>query len=214
MASEVQIANWAAVKVGADRMLSLADDKPFARTINAIYSMVRDAELQRCRWRFAIKRTQLSADADAPSWGYGTQYTLPSDYLALVQVGQYYVRPLTKSQGPWTVEGKKLLTDLGAPLRLVYVSRVEDTGQFHPLFVDCLSSRLAAEAIVATKDNQTKLQAMRDGYKESLMEAARVDALEVPPDELPLGTWLESREGTFGQVQAGDYPYGSGYLVL
>ena len=215
MASETEIANWAIIKMGGDRVLSMGDDTPTGRLMTRLFPLVRNAELQRGRWRFAIKRAQLLADATAPEWGYAYAYTLPADYLALVQAGEFYVRTLSKSQAPWSIEGRKLLTDINAPLRTRYVSLVTDAGQFHPLFVECLACKLAAEAIVSLKQNAAKLRDLKDSYMDALISAAGVDALESPPDELPLGTWLEAREGAFGSISGNDpFNGSSGFSVI
>jgi hypothetical protein len=53
---------------------------------------VRKAELRKRHWSFAIKRAALPALADAPTWGFGYAYQLPTDYLRLMQVGEFRSR--------------------------------------------------------------------------------------------------------------------------
>lgn len=193
--SDIEIANAALTKLGEARILAFTDDSKPARTLNAIYGRLRDAELSRCRWKFAIKRDTLPALATAPAWGFTYAYQLPSDYLSLVQVNDYYLAPRTPQAPLWTIESGQLLTDLQAPLRIRYVRRPDSSGAFHPLFVEALACRLAAEAAEALTQSSTKREAMLKDYREAVLEAARVDAMEVPPDVLPWGSWLESREG-------------------
>jgi hypothetical protein len=149
--------------------------------MNSMFTAVRDAELRRHRWKFAIKRDRLTADVAAPVWGQQYQYQLPSDYIGLVQVGEFYVRPTSKERGPWQIEGRKLITDLPPQLAIRYVYR--------------FACKLAYEACEALTQSNTKKADALTAYKSAMDEAARADALEIPPEEYPWGSWLESREG-------------------
>ena len=81
MASKVSIANRALVKLGAEPILLLEDDSKRARTIKSMFDEVRRAEIRRHRWKFAIKRDELVALAEAPKFGYSDQYPLPNDFI-------------------------------------------------------------------------------------------------------------------------------------
>jgi len=193
MASEVSIANRALTKLGADRILLLTDETQAARTINSMYADVRDAEIRRYTWKFSIKRTALSALVSAPAWGFQYQYPLPADYLGLVQVNEYYVRPRDR-KAPWSVEGGNILTDFDAPLKLRYKARIENPALYDPLFVELLACKLAMEACETLTQSGSKYDAATQGYKFALSEAARQDALENPPDEFAWGSFLDARE--------------------
>lgn len=193
MASEVSIANRALTKLGADRILLLSDETQSARTINSMFYDVRDAEIRRYTWKFSIKRASLVALVDAPAWGYDYQYPLPSDYLGLVQVGEFYVRPRDR-KAPWSVEGPNLLCDFEAPLNIRYKSRVENAALFDPLFVEVFACKLAMESCEALTQSSTKADAAAQAYKFALSEAARQDALENPPEEFAWGSFLDARE--------------------
>lgn len=211
MASKVSIANRALTKLGAERVLLLEDDTQQARTLNSMFDDVRDAEIRRHRWKFAIKRAELIALADGPGWGYRFQYPLPNDYLGLIQVGEQYVR--MGRQAPWSVEAGNILTNLQAPLRIRYLSRVENPGLFDPLFVEVLACKLALEACETLTQSPGKKQAAMEEYKFAVSEAVRQDAIENPPDELPQGSWLDVRNGGSDQAAHGatswmSYPSG------
>lgn len=217
--STTDIANRALTKLGEQRVLSLSDDTAAGRTMRSIFEQVRDAELRRSRWNFAMRRASLSALAAAPEWGYAYQYPMPTDFLSLVQVGEFYIRPSTKAKGPWSVEstdsGSAILTDIPAPLLIRYVRRVENSGLFDPLFVEVLACRLAFEACETITQSSSKKEAASQEYKAALSEAARCNAIENPPNDLPHGTWLEAREGVLGVGTVGAYEtYGSGTVIL
>lgn len=205
MASKVSIANRALTKLGAERLLLLSDDTKQGRTLNSMFDDVRDAELRRHRWKFAIKRDSLPALVAEPAWGYRYQYNLPTDYLSLIQANDVYIRPGMKGQALWSVEGRKILTNLPAPLVIRYVARIENTGLYDPLFVEVLACKLALEACEALTQSNTKYQALADAYEFALSEALRQDAIENPPDELPSGSWLDSRgPGDYAAMNTGD----------
>ena len=197
MASKVEIANRALTKLGADRILLLSDLSKEARVMNSMFDTVFDAELRRHRWKFAIKRAALPALADAPAWGYSYAYQLPADFLALVQVNDFYLRGL-KQKAPWSVESGQLLTDYPAPLKVRYIHRLDNISQADALFVEVLACKLAMEACETLTQSMQKREAAFSEYKFAVSEAVRLDAIENPPDELPWGSWFDSREAPAG----------------
>lgn len=213
--SSTDIANRALTKLGEEHILSLTDDRKPARVLNGMFAQVRDAELRRNYWNFALKRSQLVALTAAPDWGYAYQYPLPNDFLALVQVGEFYCRPGTKHKGAWTIEGTDtggsvILTDMLGPLKIRYVKRVENSGLFDPLFVETFACKLAFEACEALTQSSSKKESAGKEYLNALRDAVRADAIELPPDEFPTATWILARE-SFVDVVAADY-FPSGYV--
>jgi hypothetical protein len=211
------ICNYALAKLGDEPILGLTDDSKRAKLMNRIYDQVRDAELRRHRWKFSILRAQIMALVAAPDWGYAYQYPLPSDFLQLIQVNDIYLRPLTKATPPWSVEGGKILTNLTAPLKIRYVAQVVNAGLYDPLFVEILACKLAIEGCETLTQSDTKASRAADQYAFSLKEAKRQDAIENPPDELPWGSWLASREGDIylgGGVAGNVTDFASGVTVI
>jgi hypothetical protein len=194
MSSKVSIANRAAAKLGDDRILLLTDDTKTARTINGMFDEVRDAELRRYHWKFAITRDALPALAAAPAWGFAYQYPLPADYLGMVQVNDYILRG-NKQKPPFSIESGRILTDYSAPLKIRYIQRIENTALYDPLFVELFACKLAMESCETLTQSEAKYNRCAEAYKFALSEAIRQDAIEKAPDELPWGTWLESRGG-------------------
>lgn len=211
-----EIANYALSKLGEEPILLLTDNTKPARLMNRLFTQVRDAELRRCRWKFSLKRASLSALVEVPDWGYSTKYPLPADFLALVQVNDIYIRPLTKQQAPWSVEEGHILTDLPAPLKIRYVYRVTNPGLFDPLFTEVLACKLAMEAGETLTQSESKRARAADEFKFALSEAKRQDAIENPPDEFPWGSWLTSREGEnfLGQADGSVITLPSGITVI
>jgi hypothetical protein len=198
MASQTAICNRALTKLGAARILTITDDVKAARELNSMWDIVRDAELRRNLWNFAMARASLAALADAPAWGFTYQFQLPSDFVRIVQVGEfYYISSLTDyrtmPEAPFQVEGLRLLTDYTAPLKIRYVQRIEDTAQWDALFVEAFASRLAYECCEAITQSSTKKEEVWMDYKQAIREAKLVDAIENPPEPLPDDAWVLAR---------------------
>lgn len=198
MASQVEIANRALTKVGEQRILSLSDDVKAAREINSMWDIVRDAELRVRIWKFSTARDSLAALVTTPAWGYDYEYQLPSDFLRILQVGEYYpgvslsdYRNADESE--WRVEGRKILTNKAAPLKIRYVSRIEDTGQWDAAFTEAFACRLAAEVAEPLTQSNTKRELAWQEYKQAISMAVRANAIEDPPQPIPDSEWVMAR---------------------
>lgn len=214
LTSNTQLANLALSKLGDQRIADMADTSKPAKEVNAIFDHVRDAELRRYNWRFALARAALSASATAPPWGYRYAYPVPGDMLRLVQVGEAYVRA-GRPTPEWQLEGREVLTNLPAPLRVRYVRRVEDPAQFDALFVEALACRLAYELAESLTQSASKKEAAERAYLRAIDDAARCDSLEVLPIAYGGTTYAEDAYSDApGGTWEGDPPfYGSGFVV-
>ena len=197
--SDVAIVNLALTKLGEARITSLDDDLKPARTMKAIYEMIRDAELRRRKWRFSIRRTALPALTETPAFGYANAYQLPADCLKILMVGDMApgvdlsdVRTGFDTE-LYSLEGRQILTDLAAPLSLRYQSRVTDPTQFDATFVAALASRLAYEACEDLTQSSSKKQDAANDYRTAIREAVAANAIEVAPTPLADDSWLLSR---------------------
>jgi len=198
MASQVDICNYALTKLGEKRIISLSDNTPASNALSAIYSLTLDDLLRSYNWNFAIKRVQLAADSAVPAYDYTLQYTLPSDCLRVVQVGKYYVdqnlSDLIQSEySPYVIEGKKILTDKAAPLRVRYVRRVTNSEEFDSTFVNAFACRLAMEIAEEITQSNTKRDLAARELKQAISTALHSDAIENPPQHRPDGSWMQSR---------------------
>jgi|SRR5579862_476606 len=200
MASSVDIANLSAVMLGAATITSLSDPSKTARTISAVYDMVRDSELRAHRWKFSIQRTTLPALTSVPASGvYNTQYQLPTDFLKELDVGDSYPGldlsdyRTQYSNAAYSIENGMILTNLPAPLSFRYIYRITDTSRYDANFVTAFAAMLAwitCETITSSVDKR-KL-AMRE-YNRALSAAIRANAIESPPEFAADDTWIMSR---------------------
>jgi len=190
MASDVQICNRALQKLGASRITSLTEDSPNARNCNVAYEDLRDRELRGHVWNFAVKRTTLAKDASSPAYTYSNSYTLPSDFLRLLAPDP----ELNYNTLDWVIEGKAIVTDASAPLKIRYIYRVTYPNQMDPLFREALASRIAYELCEPITQSNTKRQLAWEDYRNAIQEARRTNAIEKPVSaEPPRDSWITER---------------------
>lgn len=199
MTSKVAIVNRALTKLGATRIVAITDNTKEAREMAATFDIVRDSELRNNRWSFSIKRAQLAADVTAPLFEYSHRFALPSDYLRALMVGQFWPGlDLTDYRtGPggqdWAIESGYILYNASGPLRLRYISRVEDTALWDSAFVEAFACKLAVETCEAITQSSEKRK-MADGeYQVAIQAAKRAGAIELPPQQIADDTWMIGR---------------------
>jgi hypothetical protein len=196
--SDVSICNRALQILGATAITSLTDNNGKARALNLAFEPVRRAELRRRRWGFAIKRTSLPALSSTPDSDYAHQYQLPNDCVRLVAGGDLtsaadssdYRCP---TAGLYVVEGKRILTNLPAPLAIRYLADITDAASFDSAFVEALAARLAVECCEAITESSQKLQDARLAYRLAIREAGMANAFEKSPEYMAEDSWVTSR---------------------
>lgn len=155
---------------------SLDDNTKAARLLNLHYETTRQSELMKNAWSFAIFRTQLSADPDAPTgdtYGYG--YAVPEDALRVL--------PLTdtgEAEGariPFKQEGGLILTNYSGPRLVRYIGNLTDPADWDPLFVEALAARLAMKIAMPLTNKPSVLQGAQVVYNEAISEARRINSI-------------------------------------
>lgn len=185
MASVVGICNRALQKLGASRITSLNEDSRNARSCNAAFEAVRDAELRAHPWTFSVKRARLPADAAAPVHGYARQFTFPSDCIRLLPPPDPYL--------DWRIEGRKILTDSDAPLDVRYVARVTDPNLYDAEFIEAVASKLAVELCEELTQSNSKQEKCERDYKLAVSRARKSNAFEDTSAQLPADAWVLAR---------------------
>lgn len=184
MASEVQICNRALQRLGAKRIVALTEDSRNGRSCNAAYRDIRDSELRKHPWSFAIKRVQLAKSTTSPTFVKANSFPLPSDFLRLLPLDPESVTNLED----WQIEGRNIVTNDSDPLNVRYVYRVTDPNEMDPLFREALSARLAYELAEEITQSNTKKDESKSSYEEIIFEAKRTNAIErvalIPPEDV------------------------------
>lgn len=195
--SVVEICNRALDLLGAGPIVSLDDPTTSARLCARNYGPARDAVLRSYPWNDAAARVVLAADVTPPAFGFARAFTLPPDCLRVIEVDGEL-----RSAGRWRIEGAKLLTDLGAPLRVRYVRRLTEPGLIGPLLADAIAAQLAAFIAFGITNSTTQAAAMLALRDTMLRQARQVDALEQSQDEsLTADDWVNARFSGYGPIR-------------
>lgn len=187
--SDVSIANLALQKLGAARITTLTEDSRSARSVNACYEHLRDLELRKHKWNFAIKRTTLAPSSVEPEFDYDYAFPLPSDCLRLL--------PPARNSLDWKIESHEgtpsILTNDGNTLEILYIGKITDPTKFDECFVEMLACKIADHCCEELTQSNTKKADVRAEYREALNSAKRMNAFENTSDEPPDDPWYEAR---------------------
>jgi hypothetical protein len=199
MASDINIANRALQKLGAASITSFNQDSTAGRAMNLAYTIVRDAELRRHRWKFSITRQNLAPLSTAPVNGiYSLQYQLPANCLRVLDIGDYWPGADTsdyrnRTTADYSIEGNLILTNIASPLSLRFVQQITNSGMFDSAFTECFAARLAWEVCEQVTQSGEKRKLAMTEYKQALLEAVQSNALESPPDFIADSSWMLAR---------------------
>lgn len=195
MASQLDIANWALMLLGEGRLSSLSDDGAKAENISAGWDMLRDRALRRQAWHFAIQRVELAADVATPAWGFDCYYSLAADVVRPLQISEFYVAPDLSSyrnadSAPFRIEGRKIATSLGAPLKVRWVVNSVAVGEWDASFAALFAAELADYLQPRVVQSDATAQRIASWRMEAMAEAASTNAIEDPPEPLADDTWM------------------------
>lgn len=196
--SDIAIANRALTKLGVARIISFGDNNEQARALQSMYTIVRDSELRAYTWNFSIKRTSLAALVDVPAFDWARQFQMPADCLRLLWAGEFYPGPNLSDFNngkckEYEVEGRMIMSNLPAPLKIRYVAQITDPTLFDPLFGEALACKLAVELAESMTTSSTNRQMAWQEYERAMSKALRSDAIETPTDSIADDTWMLSR---------------------
>lgn len=170
---------------------SLTDSRPIAKWLNRNFETTRDAALSMANWNFALKRSEIPAESDAPAFGWDYAYTLPVDCIRLIPLTQN--GKLEGSPVAHVVEQGRVLTDKAGPLKIRYVARVENYNAYHPLFVEALAARLAFKMAHWLTGKVSYQQVAQGIYENAMNDAWLADAIEGDTPRPADDDWIEAR---------------------
>lgn len=195
MASQLQIANWACTLVAQARLSSLSDSNQNAEIISEQWDFVRDVLLTSSAWNFAIERASLAADSDVPEWGFDYQYSLSADVVRVLQVSETYAGVdlssyRTGDTNLYRVEGRKILTDLGAPLYVKWIVNSKDVGEWAAPFAMLMAADLAVLLNPRANENLQVQQALSQWRMQAWALATSTNAIEQPSEPFADSEWM------------------------
>ena len=184
MASEVDICNMALNEVGENSIMDLSEDSKAGRLCNQFYALTRDMVLRSHPWNFAIKRVELAQLTSTPGFEYNYEFQLPADCLKVQKTDDEF--------DIFKIEGRKLLSN-NAIVKVMYISRVEDTAQFDSLFVEALYLMIASKIVFNLSDNNGLSQVLFAKAESKIRHAKSMDGQEGIVDVVEADQWLNSR---------------------
>lgn len=181
-ATPVSICSNALLLLGDAPIADFAEDSDKARLASNLWPTARDHVLRSHPWNCAIKRVVLSPDVTAPAFDFSQAFTLPSDWLRTLSVGEIGERPSYK------IEGRKILMN-DTVCKLRYVFRNETPATWDSMLVWTMTGVM--RSLFAYPITQSgSLEELIDRVLEQMMKKARsVDGQEDEPeafDESPL----------------------------
>lgn len=192
MASRVDVYNQVRTLLREAKVIaSILDDNKLVDLLNTHWDVCRDALLRQDYWTFARRRALLSADATAPEFGWTYRYLrLPTDMRLIGFTDQGSQKLITI---PHELEGRYILTDQSAPLKVKYITSDASVSEYDPLFVQLLSIDLGMRVAGSLTGKVTHIEIlsqMRQGASEM---ASRINSLEQEDDYAEPDQLTESR---------------------
>lgn len=188
MASDVGIANAALHKLGQAPITAFSENSKAARLASERYAELRDELLYRHPWNFAKMRGSLAASSTTPEWGFAFAFPLPADYIRV-----YVVNGEHPKANKWKVENGSIVTDLPAPLEILYVYRVTDANRMSTGFREALASVLAADWAEDITGDDSVVTDKAGKARIAVARARSNDGQEGTPDNIESDEWINAR---------------------
>lgn len=207
--AKIDICNGALDNLGRDPVTALSEVALLSET----YENVRKFLLESHPWNFALKRAALNEQSTEPLFGWENQYTLPSDFIRLVQTEEeeenapvgdpFYNGHLTvsfKSAFAMTddyriedsTEGKILLSHDDIK-NIIYVFDQQDTTRFSPTFRLLLEKGISAKRAYKITGSKTLAQSEQEEFERMFRLATTVDGQQSKIRPILNSSFLSSR---------------------
>lgn len=190
--SDVAICATALLELGARPINDFDEESENARLCSNLYPWVRDEMLREHPWNFAKRRVLISRDKESPQFGYANQFTLPSDFIRLIEVNDTpFITGIGWPPGYQLENGKILSNETQLRLRYVYANYVPTTwdSSFNRLMIAAMKKALA---YAITRDQAAAANATQE-WAIALKQAKTINGVECPPQEIIGSTFLASR---------------------
>lgn len=195
MASETEVANMAAIKMGASAViLSLDDDRKVARTLKAVWAAERRATIRDGAFNFAARRGTLAQVANVPAaerYPYAAAFELPADALRLIEILNLAAR------ADYQVEGRRVLCDSTGPLYARWSIDVPEPANWDDAFAEAFACRLAWKCGREVQGDDFDTNRAYAEYATAMSGTKRVDARENPPVAQEESDWILARYGAW-----------------
>lgn len=195
--SKLDICNNALLKIGEQILVSLDDGNSDALLCNSLFDQAIEEVLREYTWGCAKTRVRLAKLTETPPFGYDYYYSLPSDFIRLVNI--YDNAGNWDPSNNWIIESDRILSDIDG-VCLTYIRKVTDTKILDSLCIGAIINKLATKMAFAKTASRTLVQSLIEEYETVILPRARsIDTYENKDVmESQLDPWLNSRDGSLG----------------
>lgn len=197
--SRTQVINDGLRYISANLIADPDEDTESARQAKGVYEQVVRSELEAHAWFFAKKQATLPQNAEPPLFRFQRAFNVPSNFVRLVELDDKWVFTTIRwidvnPIPPYEMHGRAILTDLAAPLRITYLQDVtDDPTIWTPLFANCVSAALAIRLAMPLTKSEGMVSLASKIYGSELTRAKRSNAIQMPPAQIPDGSWITAR---------------------
>ncbi len=172
--TDIQICNLALARLGDSRITALTDSTAQAQYCTLFYSQTVEELQAEFDWQFCRKQVSLTSGT-APLTGYSVQYTLPTDFIRAIRLGNI---DASENFGTWEIVGTNLHTNLTSPVALDYIANITTTTSFPAIFTELLSIKLAAVLAMPLTGSKDLFTQLAEVYGATLQKPAFLHATE------------------------------------
>jgi hypothetical protein len=197
--SRTQVINDGLRHISANLIADPDEDTESARQAKGVYEQVVRSELEAYAWFFAKAQASLPQNAEQPLFRFARAFNLPSNFIRLVELEQRWVFNVIRYIDvdpipPYEIQGRAILTDLAAPLKISYLKDVtNDPTTWTPLFANVVSAALAIRLAMPLTKSEGMVTLATNIYKNELFRAKKANAIQMPPQQIPDGSWIMAR---------------------
>lgn len=191
-ATDVSICSNALLMLGGQPINDLSEGTDRARLAANLFPAVRNYVLRRHPWNCAVKRVALAPDVTLPAFDWAFQFTLPSDYMRTLSVGE------AGCEVDFKIESGKLLCD-DNPALLRYVWRNDNPGTWDDMLVWAMTVSMKAAMAYGITASASMANVVDGELAAVLKQARAVDGQDEPPETLGDSPLLRARMGGGGR---------------
>lgn len=187
MATQVDIFNIALGFHGKDSVTDPNEKTERAAAMRERWGAALDATLRAHPWNSALVQAVVGADNEPPPFGWTMRYTLPPD--------PYCLRVLTVNdpKTKFAIYGRKLLTDVSAPINLTYIGRIANPEDMDALLAETVAYKLAELTAFRLTNSRAAAKQARETWRDALKDGRSIDGQEGTPPEVISDDFLAAR---------------------
>lgn len=180
--------------VGTQTLASLTEDVASRYALDRVYDGTLAYMLELGLWKFATKTAQLTKDVTAPTLQRAHSFTIPSDFVRLVNIASD--ESMNSELLDYREQNGKWYTDVD-PIYVSYVSNASTFGadltKWPESYTDAVASRLAYNSVLPINKDRGDRADLLKLHLQTLSVARRLDAVDEAVKGKPPGRWPRSR---------------------